>query len=102
MLWSKCHAIALIVVLALMFGVADSMRFEVNSGQGKCISEDIKANAMTVGKYGIVNPNEEQPLPDDYRITVKVGFYLLKLLFPFKKSWVLMFTLNYEVILFCL
>ncbi|PKI47908.1 hypothetical protein CRG98_031692 [Punica granatum] len=55
-----------------MFAVADGMRFEVNSGQGKCISEEIKANAMTVGKYSIVNPNEGHPLPDDYRITVKV------------------------------
>ncbi|XP_031254138.1 transmembrane emp24 domain-containing protein p24delta9-like isoform X2 [Pistacia vera] len=50
----------------------ESMRFDLNSGQTKCISEDIKSNAMTVGKYSVVNPNEGYPVPDTHKLTVKV------------------------------
>nr|XP_043608704.1 transmembrane emp24 domain-containing protein p24delta9-like [Erigeron canadensis] len=55
----------------LLFNMAESIRFEVESGHTKCISEDIKANSMTVGQYSVVNPNEEQgsPLPQHYKIT---------------------------------
>ncbi|XP_013639791.1 PREDICTED: transmembrane emp24 domain-containing protein p24delta8-like [Brassica oleracea var. oleracea] len=39
----------------------------------KCISEDIHAKSMTVGKYFIVNPNDEHhPLPDSHKIIVQV------------------------------
>lgn len=48
------------------------MRFDLTSGKTKCISEDIKSNAMTVGKYSVVNPNEGNPLPDNHKLTVKV------------------------------
>jgi len=41
-------------------------------GSTKCISEDIKINAMTVGKYSVVNPSDGYPLPDSHKITVKV------------------------------
>ncbi|KAK4782248.1 hypothetical protein SAY86_016350 [Trapa natans] len=71
-LWSNRAAGALIVLLGLVFGIVNGVRFEVYSGHGKCISEEIKAHSMTVGKYSIVNPIEGQPLPDDYRVTVKV------------------------------
>ncbi|EEF32366.1 Transmembrane protein Tmp21 precursor, putative [Ricinus communis] len=47
------------------------MRFDLNSGHTKCISEDIKSNSMTVGKYSIVNPNDGSPLPDTHKLTVK-------------------------------
>lgn len=83
---SRCYARALFVLLAMMFGIAASMRFEVDSGHGKCISEEIKANAMTVGKYSIVNPNEGQTLPDDYRITVKVGSLAWNFLSPLRNQ----------------
>jgi hypothetical protein len=51
---------------------AHSMRFDLGSGTTKCISEDIKSNAMTVGKYGVINPNEGFPVPDTHKITVRV------------------------------
>ncbi|KAF5735555.1 transmembrane emp24 domain-containing protein p24delta9 [Tripterygium wilfordii] len=51
---------------------AESMRFDLQSGQTKCISEDIKSNAMTVGKYSIVNPSEGNPLPETHRLTTRV------------------------------
>lgn len=50
----------------------ESLRFELQSGQTKCITEDIKSNSMTVGKYTIVNPNDGYPLPDSHRVTVRV------------------------------
>ncbi|XWS40908.1 hypothetical protein CRYUN_Cryun17cG0036500 [Craigia yunnanensis] len=52
--------------------IVESMRFEMESGNTNCISEDIKANATSVGKYPIVNPNEGYPLPDSHKLTVKV------------------------------
>ncbi|XP_027358918.1 transmembrane emp24 domain-containing protein p24delta9-like [Abrus precatorius] len=58
--------------LALMCGLANSMRFELPLTHTKCISDDIKTNAMTVGKYSVVNPNEGYPLPDSHKIIVKV------------------------------
>lgn len=61
-----------ILTIALTCGIANSMRFELQTGSTKCISEDIKSNAMTVGKYSVVNPNEGYPIPDSHRITVKV------------------------------
>jgi len=33
----------------------------------------MKANAMTVGKYHVVNPNEGTPLPDTHKVTVRVS-----------------------------
>ncbi|XP_010029313.2 transmembrane emp24 domain-containing protein p24delta7 [Eucalyptus grandis] len=49
------------------------MRFDIESGHSKCITEDIKISAVTVGKYSLVNPNEGYPMPDDYKLTVKVN-----------------------------
>ncbi|KAJ1398732.1 GOLD domain [Sesbania bispinosa] len=61
------------LTLALMCSLANSMRFELQSGHTKCISEDIKTNAMSVGKYSVVNPNEGYPIPDTHKVTVKVS-----------------------------
>ena len=52
--------------------VVDSMRFDLQSGATKCISDDIKANAMTVGRYSVVNVNEGFPIPDSHFITIRV------------------------------
>ncbi|CAI9096550.1 OLC1v1032729C2 [Oldenlandia corymbosa var. corymbosa] len=49
-----------------------SIQFDLQSGHTKCIAEDIKSNAMTVGKYHIVNPTEGSPLPDSHKVTVRV------------------------------
>ncbi|XP_073014530.1 transmembrane emp24 domain-containing protein p24delta7-like [Primulina eburnea] len=63
----------LILVTAFFLLVqVESIRFDLESGHTKCISEDIKTKAMSVGKYHIVNPNEGQPLPDSYKVTVRV------------------------------
>ncbi|KAA0039457.1 transmembrane emp24 domain-containing protein p24delta9 [Cucumis melo var. makuwa] len=53
--------------------VVDSMRFDLQSGATKCISDDIKANAMTVGRYSVVNVNEGFPIPDSHFITIRVS-----------------------------
>ncbi|KAJ7971007.1 Transmembrane emp24 domain-containing protein [Quillaja saponaria] len=63
----------LVLTLALMSSFVNSMRFELQSGGTKCISEDIKSNAMTVGKYSVVNPNEGFPVADDHKLTVRVS-----------------------------
>ncbi|KAJ7974372.1 Transmembrane emp24 domain-containing protein [Quillaja saponaria] len=63
----------LLLTLVSMFSFVNSLRFDLQSGGTKCISEDIKSNAMTVGKYSVVNPNEGYPVPDDYKLTVRVS-----------------------------
>jgi len=61
-----------VMLVVCMWKVANCMRFDIESGHSKCITEDIKISAMTVGKYSLVNPNEGYPMPDDYKLTVKV------------------------------
>ncbi|KAK2994603.1 hypothetical protein RJ640_025657 [Escallonia rubra] len=60
------------VILGVMAPMVESMRFDLQSGSTKCITEDIKNNAMTVGKYSVVNPNEGYPMPDTHKITLRV------------------------------
>ncbi|RDX74053.1 Transmembrane emp24 domain-containing protein p24delta9, partial [Mucuna pruriens] len=62
-----------LLTLALMCSLANSMRFELQTGQTKCISEDIKTNALSVGKYSVINHNEGFPLPDTHKIYVKLS-----------------------------
>ncbi|KAL3525908.1 hypothetical protein ACH5RR_014280 [Cinchona calisaya] len=50
----------------------ESMRFDIPSGTTKCITEDIKTNAMTVGNYAVFYLNQGYPLPDSHRINVRV------------------------------
>ncbi|XP_057775053.1 transmembrane emp24 domain-containing protein p24delta7-like [Salvia miltiorrhiza] len=64
----------LLISVFLLWSRAESIRFDLESGHTKCISEDIKSNSMTVGKYQIVNPNDGHPLPDSHKITVRVIF----------------------------
>ncbi|GAV77578.1 EMP24_GP25L domain-containing protein [Cephalotus follicularis] len=64
--------VILIIITVMKCINVESMRFDLQSGHTKCISEDIKNNAMTVGKYNVVNNNEGFPLPDDHRLTVRV------------------------------
>ncbi|KAL5582250.1 hypothetical protein UlMin_014692 [Ulmus minor] len=70
-------AIAHLLLLASSFlsitTVTLSMRFDLQSGTTKCISEDIKSNAMTLGKYFVVNPQEGSPHPDTHKVTVRVS-----------------------------
>ncbi|KAJ9147589.1 hypothetical protein P3X46_029733 [Hevea brasiliensis] len=62
----------MMIAIGFIFTIAESMRFDMNSGQTKCISEDIKSNSMTVGKYSVVNLNEGNPVPDSHKLIVKV------------------------------
>ncbi|KAJ7953856.1 Transmembrane emp24 domain-containing protein [Quillaja saponaria] len=62
----------LVLVLGFQSSTIESIRFELQSGETKCVSEDIRSNSMTVGKYSIVNPNEGQPIPDSHKVTVRV------------------------------
>jgi len=67
------NSILLLAILTLaLTNLVNSMRFDLQMGSTKCISEDIKINAMTVGKYSVVNPSDGYPLPDSHKITVKV------------------------------
>ncbi|KAH1092226.1 hypothetical protein J1N35_019483 [Gossypium stocksii] len=63
-----------LIILGFMLEtkMGESMRFELDSGQTKCISEDIRTNAMSVGKYAIVNPHQDS-LPHSHKLTVKVS-----------------------------
>ncbi|PPE00012.1 hypothetical protein GOBAR_DD02992 [Gossypium barbadense] len=65
--------IVIMIGLVVETEIGESMRFELESGKTKCIAEDIKANAMTVGKYSIVNPSEGQPFPDSHKLVVRVS-----------------------------
>ncbi|KAG2714236.1 hypothetical protein I3843_03G020600 [Carya illinoinensis] len=61
-------------ILIIFTMSAESMRFDLKSGATKCISEDIKGNAMTVGKYHVVYSNTEGfPVPDTHKINVRVN-----------------------------
>ncbi|XP_034915437.1 transmembrane emp24 domain-containing protein p24delta9 isoform X1 [Populus alba] len=62
----------MITTLGLFLTITESMRFDLQSGHTKCISEDIKNSAITVGKYNAVNPNEGYPLPDTHKLNVRV------------------------------
>ncbi|KAK9063602.1 hypothetical protein SSX86_017473 [Deinandra increscens subsp. villosa] len=59
-------------ILSFLSTIAQSFRFEIESGHAKCISEDIKSNSISVGHYAIVNPDEQQPLPESHKLTLRV------------------------------
>ncbi|XP_059655801.1 transmembrane emp24 domain-containing protein p24delta9-like [Cornus florida] len=73
----RTHTTVSILFLLLILGflsiVAQSLRFDLELGHTKCIYEDIKTNSMTVGKYSVVNPSEDHPMPDDHKVTVRVS-----------------------------
>ncbi|KAM3304280.1 hypothetical protein CQW23_25544 [Capsicum baccatum] len=68
----RSNVVLLVVILGFIATQVESLRFDLQSGETKCIAEDIKSHAMTVGKYHIVNHHEGYPLPDTHRITVRV------------------------------
>ncbi|KAG5051460.1 hypothetical protein JHK87_003658 [Glycine soja] len=65
------HLLLLLIIGLFSYSV-QSLRFELQSGQAKCIAEDIRSNAMTVGNYSITNPLIDQPLPDSHTVSVRV------------------------------
>ncbi|KAJ8774558.1 hypothetical protein K2173_017004 [Erythroxylum novogranatense] len=68
----RLFLLVITTVLWVLSTVSDSLRFDIESGHAKCISEEIKSNSLTVGKYSVVNPNGDQPLPESHKVTVKV------------------------------
>ncbi|CAF1919931.1 unnamed protein product [Brassica oleracea] len=69
------RSLVCLLILTLLSPTTLSMRFELHSGQMKCISEDIYEKSISVGKYFIVNPNEDHPLSASHKVIVKVVGY---------------------------
>ncbi|KAF3771934.1 Transmembrane emp24 domain-containing protein p24delta10 [Nymphaea thermarum] len=61
-----------LVMVFLGIPSVQSLRFDLPSGHTKCIAEDIKINAMTVGQYNVVKNEEGASLPDHQKLTVRV------------------------------
>uniref|UniRef100_A0A0D3AVM6 GOLD domain-containing protein n=1 Tax=Brassica oleracea var. oleracea TaxID=109376 RepID=A0A0D3AVM6_BRAOL len=68
------RSLVCLLILTLLSPTTLSMRFELHSDQMKCISEDIYEKSISVGKYFIVNPNEDHPLSASHKVIVKVGY----------------------------
>ncbi|GLJ51027.1 hypothetical protein SUGI_1086510 [Cryptomeria japonica] len=69
------------VLLCLSFSGTQCLRFDLPSGQTKCIAEEIQHNVMVLGNYHVVAPGSDehrlgtittQPVPDDHKLTVRV------------------------------
>ncbi|TKY69639.1 Transmembrane emp24 domain-containing protein p24delta10 [Spatholobus suberectus] len=63
----------LLLIIGLFSYLVQSLRFELQSGQVKCIAEDIRSNSMAVGNYNITNPHVDQPLPNSHTVTLRVS-----------------------------
>ncbi|XVF85886.1 hypothetical protein PTKIN_Ptkin17bG0153900 [Pterospermum kingtungense] len=61
-----------VLVIGILSPASESLRFELQTGHTKCIAEDIKSNSMSVGNYHVVKPNDDHPLPESHKLTVKV------------------------------
>ncbi|CAN6856972.1 unnamed protein product [Brassica oleracea] len=62
------RSLVCLLILTLLSPTTLSMRFELHSDQMKCISEDIYEKSISVGKYFIVNPNEDHPLSASHKV----------------------------------
>lgn len=71
----------LLVFLCLGVRQVQCIRFELPSGQTKCIAEEIQSNVLVLGNYHVVAPGSDehhygtgnaQPVADDHKITVRV------------------------------
>ncbi|VFQ68561.1 unnamed protein product [Cuscuta campestris] len=68
----SCRILIALAMTTAMMGSGEAMRFDLKSGDSKCIADDINQNAMTVGKYSVINPLDGYPLPDSHKATVRV------------------------------
>jgi hypothetical protein len=74
--WLPPSALLLLAVLFAGSPAARALRFDLESGHTKCISDDIKVNSMAVGKYQVVGPENsspDAPLPESHRISLRVS-----------------------------
>nr|KAJ0214759.1 hypothetical protein LSAT_V11C400221890 [Lactuca sativa] len=68
---------SILTIVVVILGLVSSplvkgMRFDIKTGATKCITEDIQSYSLSVGKYSVINPNEDYPLPDSHRITIRI------------------------------
>ncbi|CAI0454106.1 unnamed protein product [Linum tenue] len=77
--WS-CWLIVIMLIFESGSKMAESMRFDMHSGETKCISEDVKADTMSVGSYSIVDPIKGDP-------NVTVRFFGLQVTSPHGVSY---------------
>lgn len=70
----RAYSVAL-ALASLFLSPAGALRYELESGHTKCVTEDIKLHAMAVGKYSVVIPSDTTHLPDSHKITVKVSIF---------------------------
>ncbi|WOG87031.1 hypothetical protein DCAR_0206251 [Daucus carota subsp. sativus] len=66
----RLRIIILVTMMISWSPWVQAMRFDLKSGSSKCITEDIKSSALTVGKYSIIT--DIQPPPDSHKITIRV------------------------------
>ncbi|KAL4569506.1 hypothetical protein LXL04_025145 [Taraxacum kok-saghyz] len=59
-----------ILTIPLLLTIAQSILFEIQSGQTRCIYDEFKINSMIVAEYSVVNPNKGHPLPEYHKIDV--------------------------------
>jgi p24 family protein delta-1 len=70
---------ALLLLTAFLLSAqppARALRFDLESGHTKCVSDEIKVDSMTVGKYHVVGPDPNFPdsqLPESHRIFLRVS-----------------------------
>ncbi|GKD64690.1 transmembrane emp24 domain-containing protein p24delta9-like protein [Tanacetum coccineum] len=71
----KCEFTFIIGILVLVSSSCkvNGMRFDIKTGATKCITDDIQSYSLSVGKFTIVNPDQDYPLPDSHRITVRIS-----------------------------
>ena len=68
----------LLLLAAVLFAASPSaraLRFDLESGHTKCISDEIKVDSMAVGKYSVVAPDPSYPdaqLPESHRVSLRV------------------------------
>jgi hypothetical protein len=66
-----------LLILAALHG-AGALRYEIESGRTKCITEEMKMNSMSIGKYSVVGLTSE-----DQSITVRVCVLISSYIFHF-------------------
>eukprot|EP01018_Ginkgo_biloba_P037856 Gb_08117 [translate_table: standard] len=75
------YGMCLLAFLCLGLSSVQSLRFELASGNTKCIAEEIQTNVMVLGNYHIVTPGSDEhhygtgnshAVPDAHNVTARV------------------------------
>ncbi|WOH09682.1 hypothetical protein DCAR_0729140 [Daucus carota subsp. sativus] len=69
-MWRFKTIISLVILISWWSPMAWAMRFDLKSGSTKCITEEIKSSAMTVGKYTVIS--DIKPTQESHKITIRV------------------------------